>query len=114
MHGPVRRRPDGCGLGRGLLGRADDSDITAARRRSESLLRCSDVIARMHTSHAPPRSRIGHGVSGGTGAEVDADNTELALTIYLSTIQVRMIGYFMYPSAWQRQNLNVDIKRSSE
>ena len=52
MHGSVRRRPNGCGLGRGLLDRADD--ITAARERSESLLRYSDVITRMHTSHAPP------------------------------------------------------------
>ena len=36
MHGPVRRRPDGCGLGRlgGLLDRA--ADIIAARARSDS------------------------------------------------------------------------------
>ena len=60
IHGPVRRRPDGCGLGRGLLDRADN--ITAARERSESLLGYSGVITHMHTSHAPPpglfRARI--------------------------------------------------------
>ena len=53
-YGSVRRRPDsdGCGLGRGLLDRA--ADITAARERSESLLRYSDVITHSHMSHAPP------------------------------------------------------------
>ena len=61
-HQSVRRRPDVYGLGRGLLDRA--ADIAAARERSESLLRYpgSDVIAHMHTSHAPPpepnRARI--------------------------------------------------------
>ena len=54
--GRVRRRPnDGgpvCGLGRGLLDRADD--ITAAQERSESLLRYSDAMTNMHTSHDPP------------------------------------------------------------
>ena len=33
MYESVRRRPDGCGLGRELLDRA--ADITAARERSE-------------------------------------------------------------------------------
>ena len=46
MHEPVRRHPDGCGLGRRLLDRA--ADIIAARARSEALLRHSDV----HMSHA--------------------------------------------------------------
>ena len=47
-------RPDVCGLERGLLDRADSDDITAARERSNSLLRYSDVITHTHTSHAPP------------------------------------------------------------
>ena len=53
MHGPVRRRPDGCGLGRGLLDRA--ANITAARESSESLLVYSHVITHIYTSHAPPQ-----------------------------------------------------------
>ena len=52
MHGSVRRRPGGCGLGRGLLDRA--AGTIAARARSESLLRHSDVSTHMHMSHAPP------------------------------------------------------------
>ena len=60
IHGSVRRRPDGCGLGRGLLDWA--ADIIAARARSESLIRHSDVFTHMHMSHAPPpepnRARI--------------------------------------------------------
>ena len=42
---------DDCGLGRGLLYRA--ANIIAARARSESLLRYSDVTDHMHTNHAP-------------------------------------------------------------
>ena len=63
MSGSVWRRPDGCGLGQGLPDRADD--ITAARERSESLLRYSNGITRMRTMlrHG---SRTGHGLSGGT------------------------------------------------
>ena len=60
VRGPVRRRPGSCGLGRGLLDRADD--VSAARERSESLLRCSPVIAHTRPRHAPPpgpeRARI--------------------------------------------------------
>ena len=71
----------GCGLGRGQLDRA--CDITAARERSESLLRYSDVITHMHASHAPPpepnRARIVW--RNRIGAVVDADNTKLTLTI---------------------------------
>ena len=37
--GSVRRRFEGCGLGRDRA-----ADITAARERSESLLRCSYVM----------------------------------------------------------------------
>ena len=44
MHGPAWRRPDGCGL----VDRA--ADAIAARERSESLLRYSDVITHMHTT----------------------------------------------------------------
>ena len=51
LHGSVRRRPDGCGLRRGLPDRA--ADIVAAQERSESLRRSSDVIAHTHPSHAP-------------------------------------------------------------
>ena len=60
MHGQARWRPDGCGLGRGLVDRA--ADFIAARARSESLLRHSDVSTHMRMSHAPPpepnRARI--------------------------------------------------------
>ena len=52
MHGPVRRHPEGIGLGRGLLDWA--ADIITARARSESLLRHSDVSTHMQMSHAPP------------------------------------------------------------
>ena len=53
MHGPVRQRPDGCVLRRGLLDRA--ADIIAARARSESLIRYSDVPTQKHMRHAPPQ-----------------------------------------------------------
>ena len=58
MYGSVRRRPDGCGLGRVMLDRA--ADLTAARERSESLLRYSEVITRMQMNPPlePNRARI--------------------------------------------------------
>ena len=87
LHGPVRRRPDGCGLGRGLLDRA--ADIIAARARSESLPRHSDASTHMHMSHAPApepnrarmiwRTRIGVGI--------DTVDVKLTLTIQLSAFE---------------------------
>ena len=51
LHGSERGRPDGCGLGRGPGRRYRLRG--AARERFESLLRNSDVIIHIYTSHSP-------------------------------------------------------------